>query len=99
MLLEFPAPIGKLEGIGELTSTIGELASTPISAVGGPSVANAGQIWISVIPQWAVMGPLGFHQGSVGSVVCWGFVGSLLEVCQGSVRGQSGVSRGQQQQC
>ena len=90
MLLEFPAPIGKLEGIGELTSTIGELASTPISAVGGPSVANAGQIWISVIPQWAVMGPLVFQQGSA---YVWGGgrgfygVSGLLGVCWESVGG------------
>ena len=37
-------------------------------------------------------------EGSMGSVVCWEFVGSLLEVSKGSVRGQSGVSWGQQQQ-
>ena len=90
MLLEFPAPIGELEGIGELTSTIGELASTAISAVGDLLVANAGQIWISVIPQWAVMGPLGFHQGSI-RVLCvgGGFFGvsGLLGVCWESVGG------------
>ena len=105
MLLEFPAPIGKLEGIGELTSTIGELASTPISTMVRPSVANTGQTWSisesSVGLDGSVGVPLGFRGeggggGSVGLVVCWEFVGffvGLSGVSQGSVGGsRSSVS-------
>ena len=79
MLLEFPAPIGKLEGIGELAPTIGEFSVVCQGVVMGLSGFPQGSLGRDMVG-----GISGFL------VVHWG----LLEVCWGSSGVQGGSNRG-----